>query len=600
MTLPFESARAIAEAVRAGKTSAVEVCRAALTRINAGNPALNAFLTVLDDRALAQAAALDDRREDWARLPLLGVPVALKDNLCTRGLRTTAGSRILERYAPPYSATAVERLVAAGAVIVGKTNCDEFAMGSSTENSAFGPTRNPWSPGRTPGGSSGGSAAAVAARMVPLALGSDTGGSIRQPAALCGVIGLKPTYGRVSRYGLLAFASSLDQIGPFSTSVADAALALQVIAGADSQDATCAPTAADDYLGALTGQIDGVRIGVPRALVSEEAGVDPEVRVAFDEAHCNARGARRRDRRCDAAVQRAGDSCVYLVATAEASSNLARYDGVRYGYRAADAATLGNMYDRTRDIGFGPEVKRRILLGTYVLSAGYYDAYYLKAQQVRTLIRRDYEMALTECEPDCDADQPDAGVCARRTHGRSAADVPGGRLHRLGESGRTSLDFAAVRLHAIATALRSPADRPRDGRSDRAARRRRLRARYAVRARASRRRLTGDYATAGRLERTRSQITKPRNTSGSSGHGERGDGGDEADEHRDEHHRASHKEQDETDDQLDGEEQGKEDNPEDDPDRQQDRPQHGLDEERHGKDTRESDRSNDGQQRQES
>ena len=394
MTLPFESARAIAEAVRAGKTSAVEVCRAALTRINAGNPALNAFLTVLDDRALAQAAALDDRREDWARLPLLGVPVALKDNLCTRGLRTTAGSRILERYAPPYSATAVTRLVAAGAVIVGKTNCDEFAMGSSTENSAFGPTRNPWSPGRTPGGSSGGSAAAVAARMVPLALGSDTGGSIRQPAALCGVIGLKPTYGRVSRYGLLAFASSLDQIGPFSTSVADAALALQVIAGGDSQDATCAPTAADDYLGALTGQIDGVRIGVPRALVSEDAGVDTEVRVAFDKAIATLaeHGAEIVDVTLPYSAQ--AIPVYYLVATAEASSNLARYDGVRYGYRAADAATLGNMYDRTRDIGFGPEVKRRILLGTYVLSAGYYDAYYLKAQQVRTLIRRDYEMAL--------------------------------------------------------------------------------------------------------------------------------------------------------------------------------------------------------------
>jgi aspartyl-tRNA(Asn)/glutamyl-tRNA(Gln) amidotransferase subunit A len=394
VTLPFESARAIAEAVRSGKTSAVEVCRAALTRINADNPALNAFLTVLDDRALAQAAALDGRREDWARLPLLGVPVALKDNLCTRGLRTTAGSRILERYAPPYSATAVERLVGAGAVIVGKTNCDEFAMGSSTENSAFGPTRNPWSPGRTPGGSSGGSAAAVAARMVPLALGSDTGGSIRQPAALCGVIGLKPTYGRVSRYGLLAFASSLDQIGPFSTSVADAALALQVIAGADSQDATCAPTAADDYLGALTGQIDGVRIGVPRALVSEEAGVDSEVRVPFDKAIATLaeHGAEIVDVTLPHSAQ--AIPVYYLVANAEASSNLARYDGVRYGYRATDAATLGDMYDRTRDIGFGPEVKRRILLGTYVLSAGYYDAYYLKAQQVRTLIRRDYEMAL--------------------------------------------------------------------------------------------------------------------------------------------------------------------------------------------------------------
>jgi aspartyl-tRNA(Asn)/glutamyl-tRNA(Gln) amidotransferase subunit A len=390
----LESATATANAVRTGEASAVEVCRAALARIAESNPALNAFHTVAGDRALAQAAALDSRRSEWARLPLLGVPVALKDNLCTRGLKTTAGSRILERYVPPYSATAVDRLVAAGAVIVGKTNCDEFAMGSSTENSAFGPTRNPWSLDRTPGGSSGGSAAAVAARMVPLALGSDTGGSIRQPAALCGVVGLKPTYGRVSRYGLLAFASSLDQIGPFATSVADAALCLQVIAGHDPKDATCAAAATGDYLGALTGEVAGVRIGVPRALVSEEAGVHPEIRIAFEGAVETLR--RQGAEIVDVALPHSAHAIpvYYLVATAEASSNLARYDGVRYGYRAADAATLGDMYDRTRDAGFGPEVKRRILLGTYVLSAGYYDAYYLKAQQVRTLIRRDYDMAL--------------------------------------------------------------------------------------------------------------------------------------------------------------------------------------------------------------
>ncbi len=390
----LESAGAIADAVRSGETSAVDVCRAALGRIAASNPALNAFHTVAEDRALAQAAALDGRRADWVRLPLLGVPIALKDNLCTRGLKTTAGSRILERYVPPYDATAVERLVAAGAVIVGKTNCDEFAMGSSTENSAFGPTRNPWSLDRTPGGSSGGSAAAVAARMVPLALGSDTGGSIRQPAALCGVVGLKPTYGRVSRYGLLAFASSLDQIGPFATSVADAALCLQVIAGPDPKDATCAAAQTADYLGALTGRIEGVRIGVPRALVSADAGVNAEVRVAFERAVETLRqhGAAI----VDVALPHSAHAIpvYYLVATAEASSNLARYDGVRYGYRAPEAATLGEMYDRTREAGFGPEVKRRILLGTYVLSAGYYDAYYLKAQQVRTLIRRDYETAL--------------------------------------------------------------------------------------------------------------------------------------------------------------------------------------------------------------
>jgi aspartyl-tRNA(Asn)/glutamyl-tRNA(Gln) amidotransferase subunit A len=370
------------------------VCEAALARIAAANPALNAFHTVAAEQALTQAAALDGRPGDWDGMPLLGVPVALKDNLCTRGLTTTAGSRILEHYVPPYNATAVDRLIAAGAVIVGKTNCDEFALGASTENAAFGPTRNPWAPERTPGGSSGGSAAAVAARMVPLALGSDTGGSIRQPAALCGVVGLKPTYGRVSRYGLLAFASSLDQIGPLATTVADAALCLQVIAGTDARDATCATTSTDEYLGALTGRVEGMRIGVPRALVSEEAGVDADVRIAFERALETLRqqGAVI----VDVALPHSAHAIpvYYLIATAEASSNLARYDGVRYGDRAPDAATLGEMYDRTRDRGFGPEVKRRILLGTYVLSAGYYDAYYLKAQQVRTLIRRDYEQAL--------------------------------------------------------------------------------------------------------------------------------------------------------------------------------------------------------------
>jgi len=394
VTRPLETAGEIARAVRSGDTSAVEVCQGALARIAATNPALNAFHTVAADQALAQAAALDGRRADWHRMPLVGVPVALKDNLCTRGLTTTAGSRILEHYVPPYDATAVERLIAAGAVIVGKTNCDEFAMGSSTENSAFGPTRNPWATERTPGGSSGGSAAAVAARMVPLALGSDTGGSIRQPAALCGVVGLKPTYGRVSRYGLLAFASSLVQIGPFATSVADAALCLQAIAGADARDATCATRATDDYGAALTGRIDGMRIGVPRALVSEDAGVHADVRMAFERAVETL--AQQGAKIVDVALPHSAHAIpvYYLIATAEASSNLARYDGVRYGFRAPDAASLGEMYDRTRDRGFGAEVKRRILLGTYVLSAGYYDAYYLKAQQVRTLIRRDYEQAL--------------------------------------------------------------------------------------------------------------------------------------------------------------------------------------------------------------
>ncbi|HET7216560.1 MAG TPA: Asp-tRNA(Asn)/Glu-tRNA(Gln) amidotransferase subunit GatA [Vicinamibacterales bacterium] len=393
----LETARQIAGAIRAGDTTVTEVTTAALDRIRSGNDAIYAFHTISAELALAQASALDQRRADWPAMPLLGVPIALKDNLCTRGVTTTAGSRILADYVPPYNATVVDRLINAGAVIVGKTNCDEFAMGSSTENSAFAPTRNPWALDRTPGGSSGGSAAAVAARMVPIALGSDTGGSIRQPAALCGVVGLKPTYGRVSRFGLIAFASSLDQIGPITTSVEDAAAALDVMAGPDPRDATCATAArpGGGFVGALTGDIRGARIGVPRALVEE--GVDGGVRTAFARAleTLTALGAAIVDVALPYSVH--AIPVYYLVATAEASSNLARYDGVRYGFRAA-AAALGEMYDRTRDAGFGAEVKRRVLLGTYVLSSGYYDAYYLKAQQVRTLIRRDYDTALASVD----------------------------------------------------------------------------------------------------------------------------------------------------------------------------------------------------------
>ena len=321
------------------------------------------------------------------------MPVAIKDNLCTRGVRTTASSRMLEHYLPPYDATAVIRLEAAGAVVVGKTNCDEFAMGSSTENSAFGPTRNPWAPDRTPGGTSGGSAAAVAASITPLALGSDTGGSIRQPAALCGVLGLKPTYGRVSRYGLIAFASSLDQIGPLTRTAYDAALSLAVIAGADPADATSAREPVPDYAAALTGDIRGARIGVPSALLA--TGVDPEVAGAFQAAldALASRGAALVD--VDLPHAKHAIGVYYLISTAEASSNLARFDGVRYGFRAPGTSDeeLKTMYARTRGAGFGLEVKRRIMLGTYALSAGYYDAYYLKAQQVRTLILRDYEQA---------------------------------------------------------------------------------------------------------------------------------------------------------------------------------------------------------------
>jgi aspartyl-tRNA(Asn)/glutamyl-tRNA(Gln) amidotransferase subunit A len=400
---PGPTIASLRAALRARTRTAVDVCRDALAAIEAQDGVLGAFNTVTADRALACAAHIDRHWDDWAERPLAGIPVALKDNLCTRGVRTTASSRILDAFVPPYTATAVSRLEAAGAVIVGKTNCDEFAMGSSNENSAFRPARNPWAIDRIPGGSSGGSAVAVSSGMAPLALGSDTGGSIRQPAALCGIVGLKPTYGRISRFGLLAYASSLDQIGPFTWTVADAALALSVMAGLDPADATSAPIPVPDFSQALTGDVAGLRIGVPQALVGGDgggAGVDPEVTAAFRRAleALVARGAQVLDVELPTAA--AAIPTYYLVATAEASSNLARYDGVRYGYRApADGRDdLRSMYRRSREQGFGAEVKRRIMLGTYVLSAGYYDAYYLKAQQVRTLIRRDYDRAFERAD----------------------------------------------------------------------------------------------------------------------------------------------------------------------------------------------------------
>jgi aspartyl-tRNA(Asn)/glutamyl-tRNA(Gln) amidotransferase subunit A len=378
------------EAIVSGAETAESVCRQALDRIAALDPSVHAFLHVDGDGALAAARELD-RNRPAAPGPLHGVPVALKDNINVAGMPATAGSRILEGYRPPFDAEVVRRLRAAGAVIVGKTNCDEFAMGSSTEHSAYGPTRNPWGLDRAPGGSSGGSAAAVAAGMVPLALGSDTGGSIRQPAAFCGIVGMKPTYGRVSRYGLIAFASSLDQIGPMARSVDDAALLIDAIAGHDPRDATSARRPAIDAGAAARGDVRGLRIGVPRHLI--EATIDGDVARAFDAAlaHMAAMGAQIVDVTLphhDVAV-----AVYYLVATAEASANLARYDGVRYGLRAADPAGLDAMYALTRTRGFGTEVKRRLMLGTYVLCAGYYDAYYLKAQQVRTLIRADFDEA---------------------------------------------------------------------------------------------------------------------------------------------------------------------------------------------------------------
>ena len=382
---------------RAAGTSAEEICTRYLDRIASHDEALHAFTYVAREQALAQAAAIDRRAADDPTLPLAGVPIAVKDNICTRGVPTTASSRILEDYRPPYDATVIARLQQAGAVVIGKTNCDEFAMGSTTEHSARGPLRNPWDPTRVPGGSSGGSAVAVAARLAPVALGSDTGGSIRQPAAFCGIVGLKPTYGRVSRYGLLAFASSLDQIGPFGRTVDDVAVLLEAIAGHDPLDATSASEPVPPFADELAVDRPPSTIGVPWTLLDE--GVDEGVRAAFTGAidTLKAGGATIVDIELPHAPYAV--PTYYVVAPAEASSNLARYDGVRYGYRAPGAdADLGTMYDRTRDAGFGDEVKRRIMVGTYALSAGYYDAYYLKAQQVRTLIRRDYDDAFSRVD----------------------------------------------------------------------------------------------------------------------------------------------------------------------------------------------------------
>ena len=382
----------IAADVRARRRSAREVVDEHLAAIAGREPEIHAFNAVLADEARAAADAVDATiaAGDDAG-PLAGVPVALKDNLCTRGIATTCGSRILEGWCPPYDATVVERLRAAGAVAVGKTNLDEFAMGSSTENSAFGPTTNPHDTARVPGGSSGGSAAAVAARFAPISLGSDTGGSIRQPASLCGVVGVKPTYGRVSRYGLVAFASSLDQIGPFAATVADAALVLDVIGGPDPLDSTCIPDTPPSFVDALSGGVDGVRVGIVEELTDAD-GVEPEVRDAVERAAAALETAGATVDRVSVPSTVYGISAYYLIAPAEASSNLARYDGVRYGLRV-DAEDVGAMNSLTRAAGFGPEVKRRIMLGTYALSAGYYDAYYGRAQRVRTLIIRDFARA---------------------------------------------------------------------------------------------------------------------------------------------------------------------------------------------------------------
>lgn len=382
----------IAAAVRAKQRSAREVVDEHLARIDEREAELHAFNLVMADEARAAADAIDARIADGDDPgPLAGVPVALKDNFCTRGIPTTCSSRILEGWKPPYDATAVARLHAAGAVVIGKTNLDEFAMGSSTENSAFGPTRNPLDPSRVPGGSSGGSAASVAAEFSPLAFGSDTGGSIRQPAAFCGVVGVKPTYGRVSRYGLVAFASSLDQIGPFAATVADAALALEIVAGHDPRDTTSIPEPVPDYGAQLAEGADGLRVGVIKEFLEAE-GLAPDVRRCVDDAIAALERAGAKIDEASVPSTIFGLSAYYLIAPAEASSNLARYDGVRYGLRV-DAPTTAEMNTQSRTAGFGAEVKRRIMLGTYALSAGYYDAYYGKAQRVRTLILREFDRA---------------------------------------------------------------------------------------------------------------------------------------------------------------------------------------------------------------
>jgi aspartyl-tRNA(Asn)/glutamyl-tRNA(Gln) amidotransferase subunit A len=384
-------------AMAAGEVSASALAELHYARIEAEDHEINSFLALSRERAIAQAAKIDEMAGRAEALPpLAGVPVAIKDVLVMRGSRATAGSLILKGYRPPYDATAVTRLEAAGAVLLGKVNCDEFAMGSSNENSAFGPVLNPKALDRVPGGSSGGSAAAVAANFAVAALGTDTGGSIRQPAAFCGVVGVLPTYGRVSRYGLIAFASSLDRVGPLTKNVKDAAIVLQVIAGRDVMDSTASDRPVDDYVGGLTKPVEGLRIGVPEEYFGE--GLDPEIRSAIDGVLAGLKMVGCVVKPVRLPHTKYAIPTYYVIATAEASSNLSRFDGVRFGLRAEEAKTLSEMYRKTRDEGFGAEVKRRILLGTYALSAGYYDAYYRKAQQVRTLLTRDFLAAFAEVD----------------------------------------------------------------------------------------------------------------------------------------------------------------------------------------------------------
>ena len=380
------------------ETSAVEVARQALAAVNAAEPELRAYLTLTPEAALARAAEIDaslTRGED--RGPLAGVPVAVKDLFCTKGVRTTSGSKILANFIPPYSATVVQKLEAAGAVIVGKTNMDEFAMGSSCENSGFHPTHNPWDPARVPGGSSGGSASTVGARSVPIAVGTDTGGSIREPASFCNIVGVKPTYGRVSRYGMIAFASSLDQAGPMTADVRDAALVLEAIAGHDPMDSTSADVAVPRYSEALREDLRGVKIGLVREFEASIAG-DAAMSSLYKSAYAKLKDLGAELVEVSLPHAKYGLATYYLIAPAECSSNLARYDGARYGARVNGDGDVYQMFERTRAAGFGPEVKRRIILGTYALCSGYYDAYYVRAQKVRTLMKQDFDTAFAACD----------------------------------------------------------------------------------------------------------------------------------------------------------------------------------------------------------
>ncbi len=384
-------------AIASGAVKATDLAATYYDRIATVNARLNVYLSLTKERALEQAARVDDAAAKGDPLgPLAGIPVGIKDVLVMKGAPATAGSKILKGYHPPYDATAVTKLEAAGAVLLGKINCDEFAMGSSNENSAYGPVRNPVDTERVPGGSSGGSAAAVAANMAVATLGTDTGGSIRQPASFCGVVGVLPTYGRVSRYGLIAFASSLDRVGPFAANVRDAATLLGVIAGHDPKDATSSPAPVPDYAGESDKPVEGLRIGVPAEYFGE--GLDPEVRAAIESGIDALKAAGCAVKPISLPHTRYAIPTYYLVATAEASANLARFDGVRYGYRSPASETLAAMYRHSRDEGFGAEVKRRILLGTYALSAGYYDAYYLKAQQVRRLLAEEFLRAFADVD----------------------------------------------------------------------------------------------------------------------------------------------------------------------------------------------------------